>query len=159
MAERMTRFRKGIALANGMVLAASVSAASLTSAGPAGVRADREITVEEGLQLIAAQAGSYTLFLVFEGTTASAVPKGESTNLAPGAISIDSFSLSAENTAAIGAATGGTSTGKVKLNQLTVAKGVDLASPTIFRNVAAAQAVQRLTLYVRKAGANVNYLT
>jgi type VI secretion system secreted protein Hcp len=103
----------------------------------------------------AAQAAE-DYFLAFQtGSTGPAI-EGETldaTFAKQKAIEVDSFDWSSENPVSIGSAGGGAGTGKVKLNELTVLKRVDSASPALFKYVATGQNFPSMVLSVRRAGA------
>jgi type VI secretion system secreted protein Hcp len=101
----------------------------------------------------AAQAAE-DYFLTFQtGSTAPAI-EGETldaTFAKQKAIDVDSFDWSAANGIDLASAAGGA--GKVKLNELTVLKRVDSASPALFKRVATGQHFPSMVLSVRRAGA------
>jgi type VI secretion system secreted protein Hcp len=103
----------------------------------------------------AAQAAE-DYFLAFQtGSTGPAI-EGETLDAVFAtrkAIEVESFDWSAANPVSIGSAGGGAGTGKVKLNELTVMKRVDSASPALFKRVATGQWFPSMVLSVRRAGA------
>lgn len=75
------------------------------------------------------------------------------------AIVVDSFSFGVENPTTIGSATGGAGAGKIKFNELHITKGVDKASPLLFKQIATGAHYKTAILTLRKAGAKEPYAT
>jgi type VI secretion system secreted protein Hcp len=75
---------------------------------------------------------------------------------AVGAFEIKDFSFDAENPTTIGSATGGAGAGKAKFGEFNITKLTDAASPNFFMNCVAGAHYDKVTLALRKAGANPN---
>ena len=72
------------------------------------------------------------------------------------AITVQSFSWSAENEMAVGSATGGAGAGKAKLMEAILTKQVDdLASPLLFQLLTTGGHLDRIILAFRKAGTGI----
>jgi type VI secretion system secreted protein Hcp len=92
-------------------------------------------------------------FLQIQNSPQAPPIKGESRDVAfRDAIVLRSFSWGAENPTTIGSATGGAGTGRAKLNELTVNKGIDSASPLLFQRLATGTHDTSMRLTVRRAG-------
>ncbi|WP_053226102.1 Hcp family type VI secretion system effector [Solirubrobacter soli] len=68
-----------------------------------------------------------------------------------GAVDVNGFSWSAETPVTLGA-TGGMSGGKPALNELTIEKNVDAATPYLFGNMTTMKQIPAMELSIRKAG-------
>lgn len=68
------------------------------------------------------------------------------------AFEISTWSFGIENPTSIGSATGGAGSGKAKLNEFTIKKVIDQASPAFFRNCVAGAHYKKVVLEMRKAG-------
>jgi type VI secretion system secreted protein Hcp len=102
----------------------------------------------------AAQAAE-DYFLQIQGNPPPGVlpVKGESRDAVfRDAIVVSSFSWGAENPTLVGSATGGAGTGKAKLGEITVHKGIDAASPGLFQRLSSGLHDTGMRLTVRKAG-------
>jgi type VI secretion system secreted protein Hcp len=68
-------------------------------------------------------------------------------------VEISSFSLPVENPMAIGLVSGGAGTGKAQLNPVVIEKPVDLLSESLFKICATGQHLDKIQVFMRKAGA------
>jgi type VI secretion system Hcp family effector len=76
-------------------------------------------------------------------------------NGGPAAFEIKSWGFGAANTSTIGSATMGAGGGKVSFEPFKVQKNVDRATPSLFQTCCAGGHYQLLTLWIRKAGADM----
>jgi type VI protein secretion system component Hcp len=97
-------------------------------------------------------------FIWFEEQAGMLGPKGETkddvySKKSPNpAFEINTWSFGIENPTSIGSATSGAGSGKAKLNEFTIKKVIDSASPAFFRNCVAGAHYKKVTLEMRKAG-------
>jgi type VI secretion system secreted protein Hcp len=70
------------------------------------------------------------------------------------AFEIKDFSFDCENPTTLGSATGGAGAGKAKFGEFNITKLSDSASPAFFMNCVAGAHYKKVTLAMRKAGAN-----
>lgn len=97
------------------------------------------------------------MFLEFAGNVLGVSSEtkvvGESQDKAhPNTVPVSAFTFGVENKQTIGSATGGAGAGKATFNTLTIAKSVDLSSPSLYATSASGGHFPQVNLYVRKAG-------
>jgi type VI secretion system secreted protein Hcp len=103
----------------------------------------------------------FDMFMVLPPTTTSGIKLAEEPTLdqyfkgtfgTQPVVEIRSFSLDVENPTLMGSATGGAGGGKAKLNPATIEKSVDLLSESLFKICATGSHVDKLQVFMRKAG-------